>query len=39
LDETTKIGHCEKHPQRTKIEEIPRAHWEHISRFGEGILH
>jgi len=34
-----KTGHREKHPQRTKIEEIPKAHWEHISRFGESILH
>ena len=35
MDETTKDGLCEKHPQRVEIVEIPRAHWEHISRFGE----
>jgi len=31
MDETTEAGFCEKYPQGTKIEEIPRAHWEHIS--------
>ena len=29
-------GLCEKYPQGAKTEEIPKAHWKHISEFGEG---
>jgi len=39
LDEIAKAGFCEKHSQGVKTEKILRAHWEYISRFGEGILH